>query len=35
MSNISYTLIGDYYYSDFLLPEEPIGDIGRYGRMRL
>ncbi|MBQ3938192.1 MAG: TnpV protein [Clostridia bacterium] len=32
--NITYTKHGDYYYPDFVLPPQPTGDIGRFGRMR-
>lgn len=31
---ITYTKHGDYYYPDLTLPPQPIGDIGRFGRMR-
>ena len=32
--DIPYTKHGDYYYPDLTLPNQPIGDIGRFGRMR-
>ena len=32
--NITYTKRGDYYYPDLVLPPQPTGDIGRFGRMR-
>ena len=32
--DITYTKHGDYYYTDLTLPPQPIGDIGRFGRMR-
>ena len=32
--DITYTKHGDYYYPDLILPPQPTGDIGRYGRMR-
>ena len=32
--NITYTKNGDYYYPDLVLPPQPTGDIGRFGRMR-
>ena len=31
---ITYTKHGDYYYPDLTLSPQPIGDIGRFGRMR-
>ena len=31
---ITYTKHGDYYYPDLVLPTQPTGDIGRFGRMR-
>ena len=31
---ITYTKRGDYYYPDLILPPQPAGDIGRFGRMR-
>ena len=33
-NGLTYDLIGDYYYPRLTVPEEPEGDIGRYGRMR-
>ena len=33
-NGLTYDLVGDYYFPRLLLPEEPEGDIGRYGRMR-
>ena len=32
--DITYTKHGDYYYPDLVLPSQPTGDIGRFGRMR-
>ena len=32
--DITYTKHGDYYYPDLILPPQPNGDIGRFGRMR-
>ena len=32
--DITYTKRGDYYYPDLMLPPQPTGDIGRFGRMR-
>ncbi|MCR5611645.1 MAG: TnpV protein [Clostridiales bacterium] len=32
--DITYTKHGDYYYHDLILPPQPTGDIGRFGRMR-
>ena len=32
--NITYSKRGDYYYPDLILPPQPTGDIGRFGRMR-
>ena len=32
--DITYTKHGDYYYPDLVLPPQPTGDIGRFGRMR-
>ena len=32
--NITYTKRSDYYYPDLVLPPQPTGDIGRFGRMR-
>ena len=32
--DITYTKQGDYYYPDLVLPTQPTGDIGRFGRMR-
>ena len=32
--DITYTKHGDYYYPDLILPPQPAGDIGRFGRMR-
>ena len=32
--DITYTKHGDYYYPDLILPPQPTGDIGRFGRMR-
>ncbi len=31
---ITYSKHGDYYYPDLVLPPQPTGDIGRFGRMR-
>lgn len=31
---ITYTKHGDYYYPGLILPPQPTGDIGRFGRMR-
>ncbi|MBQ1684328.1 MAG: TnpV protein [Clostridia bacterium] len=31
---ITYTQKGDYLYPDLVLPPQPTGDIGRFGRMR-
>lgn len=33
-TGISYTLVGDYYLPDLVLPEEPHYDIGRFGLIR-
>jgi hypothetical protein len=33
-NGLTYDLIGDYYYPRLAVPEEPEGDIGRFGRMR-
>ena len=33
-NGLTYDLVGDYYYPRLAVPEEPEGDIGRYGRMR-
>ena len=33
-NGLTYDLVGDYYYPRLTVPEEPEGDIGRYGRMR-
>ena len=32
--DITYTKHGDHYYPDLALPPQPIGNIGRFGRMR-
>ena len=32
--DITYTKHGDYYYPDLMLPPQPTGNIGRFGRMR-
>ena len=32
--DITYTKRGDYYYPNLVLPPQPTGDIGRYGRIR-
>ena len=32
--DMTYTKRGDYYYPDLILPPQPAGDIGRFGRMR-
>ena len=31
---ITYSKRGDFYYPDLVLPPQPSGDIGRFGRMR-
>ena len=31
---ITYTKRGEYYYPDLVLPPQPTGDIGRFGRMQ-
>ena len=33
-NGLTYDLVGDYYFPRLVVPEEPEGDIGRYGRMR-
>lgn len=33
-NRLTYDLVGDYYYPRLAVPEEPEGDIGRFGRMR-
>ncbi|MBO4879552.1 MAG: TnpV protein [Clostridia bacterium] len=33
-NGLTYDLVGDYYYPRLAAPEEPEGDIGRFGRMR-
>lgn len=33
-NGLTYDLVGDYYFPHLVAPEEPEGDIGRYGRMR-
>lgn len=33
-NGLTYDLAGDYYYPRLTVPEEPEGDIGRFGRMR-
>lgn len=33
-NGLTYDLVGDYYFPRLIAPEEPEGDIGRYGRMR-
>ncbi|MBQ3938559.1 MAG: TnpV protein [Clostridia bacterium] len=33
-NGLTYDLVGDYYFPRLAVPEEPEGDIGRYGRMR-
>ena len=33
-NGLTYDLVGDYYYPRLAVPEEPDGDIGRFGRMR-
>ena len=33
-NGLTYDLVGDYYFPRLTVPEEPEGDIGRYGRMR-
>lgn len=33
-NGLTYDLVGDYYYPRLTVPEEPEGDIGRFGRMR-
>jgi len=33
-NGLTYDLVGDYYYPRLAVPEEPGGDIGRFGRMR-
>ena len=32
-NGLTYDLVGDYYLPRLIVPEEPEGDIGRYGRM--
>jgi len=32
---ITYTEVNGYYIPDLALPEQPEGDIGKYGRARL
>ena len=34
MSELTYTRCGDYYIPDLKLSEQPVGPIGKYGRMR-
>ena len=33
-NGLTYDLVGDYYFPRLAVPEEPEGDIGRFGRMR-
>ncbi|MBQ5476907.1 MAG: TnpV protein [Bacteroidaceae bacterium] len=33
-NGLTYDLVGDYYFPRLTVPEEPEGDIGRFGRMR-
>ena len=33
-NGLTYDLVGDYYFPRLSVPEEPEGDIGRFGRMR-
>ena len=33
-NGLTYDLVGDYYFPRLTMPEEPEGDIGRFGRMR-
>ena len=33
-NGLTYDLVGDYYFPRLIVPEEPEGDIGCYGRMR-
>ena len=33
-NGLTYDLVSDYYYPRLAVPEEPEGDIGRFGRMR-
>lgn len=33
-NGLTYDLIGDYYYPRLGAPDEPVGDVGRFGRMR-
>ena len=33
-NGLTYSLVGDYFFPRLIVPEEPEGDIGRYGRMR-
>ena len=33
-NGLTYDLVGDYYFPRLSVPDEPEGDIGRYGRMR-
>ena len=33
-NGLTYDLVGDYYFPRLIVPEEPEGDLGRYGRMR-
>ena len=33
-NGLTYDLVDDYYYPRLAVPEEPEGDIGRFGRMR-
>lgn len=33
-NGLTYDLVGDYYFPRLAVPEEPEGNIGRYGRMR-
>ena len=33
-NGLTYDLVGDYYFPRLIVPDEPEGDIGRYGRMR-
>ena len=34
-NGIHYTLHGDYYFPDLILPEVPLQAIGHHGRIRL
>ena len=33
-NGLTYDLVGDHYHPRLAVPEEPEGDIGRFGRMR-